>query len=288
MSGVQDVIEGHSSATWVSNYAERPSKLFSGAEVLLTIVLCRKSKDATRGIHTTSLRKWPTEFRDHLFDTTVYTPAGSRLKGYVIPKISSLLEAKSIPRIMSKLGSLAEAFVRSSEHKIYYRIGGGRYWKIFTTFQPKFQLNGVASVSSRESYLYFSSKADRDIAVSLLSSTLFYWYFMLTTNGRDLNPADLRSFPISPLRLSSKARQKLIDISSELMKSYRANKATKEKTSRSTGNVVYEEFYPRLSKDILDKVDGVLADELALSDEERDFLLNFEVKYRMSGTEEEE
>lgn len=205
-----------------------------------------------------------------------------------MPKISSEVEVKALPTIMTTLGVLGEAFVRASEHKVFYRIGGGRYWKIFTTFQPKFQLNGISSVSSRESYLYFSSNSDRDIAVSLMSSTLFYWHFMLTTNGRDLNPSDLRAFPISPGKLSKSGREQLIELSKELMTSYRTNKLTKEKHSKTTGHVVYEEFYPRLSKNIIDKIDLVIGDELGLSAEGKDFFLNFEIKYRMGGSDEEE
>ncbi|CAM5388935.1 hypothetical protein TMEC54S_02394 [Thauera mechernichensis] len=288
MSDVQDVIESQSSATWLSNYAERPSKLFSGAEVLLTIAISRKSRTPRIGTYSTPLRKWPSDFRPSLFETTTYLSTGNRLRGYIVPKVSAEIEAEAIPKIMSKLGTLAEAFVRSSDHKIYYRIGGGRYWKIFTTFQPQFVLNGTPSVSSREAYLYFSSKDERDIAVSLLSSTLFYWYFMLTTNGRDLNPADLRAFPVSPRKLSTEGRRKLVELSGALMKSYRAHKAVKEKTSKSTGHVLYEEFYPRLSKDVLDEIDLVIGAEFGLSKAQQDFLLNFEIKYRMGGTDDEE
>lgn len=287
MSDVQDVIAEQSSATWLSSYAERPSKLFSGAEVLLTIALSHKSRATDVGTFTTPLRKWSSDFRNHLFETTVYINAGSRLRNYIVPKISSELEADAIPKIMSKLGILAEAFINNSDYKIYYRIGGGRYWKIFTTFQPKFVLNGDPSISSREAYLHFSSQDERDIAVSLLSSTLFYWNFMLTTNGRDLNPTDLRSFPVSSKKLSPKARKKLIILAAELMSSYHKNKATKEKTSRSTGQVVYEEFYPRLSKDVLDEIDAVIYEELGLSDEQQDFLFNFEIKYRMGGRDDD-
>ncbi|MCZ2103428.1 MAG: Eco57I restriction-modification methylase domain-containing protein [Comamonadaceae bacterium] len=288
MSDVQDVISEQSSATWFSNYAERPSKLFSGAEVLLTIAISHKSHVNRCHTFSTSLRKWPSEFRAHLFNTTEYLHAGDRLRNYIMPKISSELEVEAIPKIMSKLGTLAEVFTSRSDHKIFYRIGGGRYWKIFTTFQPQFILNGKPSVSSREAYLYFDSKDERDIAVSLLSSTLFYWNFMLTTNGRDLNPVDLRSFPVSPKKLSTDARKNLIGLSSDLMKSYRKHKETKEKTSKSTGQLVYEEFYPRLSKDVIDEIDRVIYSELGLSVEQQDFLLNFEVKYRMGGTSDDE
>jgi hypothetical protein len=111
---------------------------------------------------------------------------------------------------------------------------------------------------------------------------------MLTTNGRDLNPADLRAFPVSPIRLTLSGRQKLIKLSDRLMTSYRENKATKEKTSQSTGHVVYEEFYLRLSKDILDEIDQVIGAELGLTQEQQEFFVNFEIKYRMGSTEDAE
>jgi len=110
----------------------------------------------------------------------------------------------------------------------------------------------------------------------------------LTTNGRDLNPADLRAFPVSPKKLSAKGRQKLVELSGALMKSYRANKAVKEKTSKTTGHVLYEEFYPRMSKGVLDQIDLVIGEEFGLSTAQQEFLLNFEIKYRMGGADEEE
>jgi hypothetical protein len=43
-----------------------------------------------------------------------------------------------------------------------------------------------------------------------------------------------------------------------------------------------------LSKNIIDKIDLVIGDELGLSAEGKDFFLNFEIKYRMGGSDEEE
>ncbi len=45
--------------------------------------------------------------------------------------------------------------------------------------------------------------------------------------------------------------------------------------------VVYDEFYPKLSKSIIDEIDWVLAQHYGFTGEELDFILNYEIKYRM-------
>lgn len=45
--------------------------------------------------------------------------------------------------------------------------------------------------------------------------------------------------------------------------------------------VVYDEFFPRPSKPIIDKIDRVLAEHYGFTDEELDFIINYDIKYRM-------
>ncbi|MBM4423961.1 MAG: hypothetical protein FJ030_11290 [Chloroflexi bacterium] len=54
-----------------------------------------------------------------------------------------------------------------------------------------------------------------------------------------------------------------------------------------TGNVEYDQFYPRNSKLIIDEIDRVLAKHYGFTEEELDFIINYDIKYRM-GREEGE
>lgn len=54
-----------------------------------------------------------------------------------------------------------------------------------------------------------------------------------------------------------------------------------------TGFVKFQQFYPDKSKLIIDKIDRVLAQHYGLTDEELDFIINYDIKYRM-GRENEE
>ena len=73
----------------------------------------------------------------------------------------------------------------------------------------------------------------------------------------------------------------LSEIAEELMEDYRYHATRKETTYKTTGKVVYDEFYPRRSKSIIDKIDRVLAHHYGFTDEELDFIINYDIKYRM-------
>ena len=63
---------------------------------------------------------------------------------------------------------------------------------------------------------------------------------------------------------------------------YEDNKYKKDTFYKSTGrNVIYYEYYPKLSKPIIDEIDKVLAKHYGFTDEELDFIINYDIKYRM-------
>ena len=45
--------------------------------------------------------------------------------------------------------------------------------------------------------------------------------------------------------------------------------------------IEYDEYQAKLSKPIIDEIDRVLAQPYGFSDEELDFILNYDIKYRM-------
>ena len=65
------------------------------------------------------------------------------------------------------------------------------------------------------------------------------------------------------------------------MDDYQKHSKIRIKESRQTGTVEYQEFYPRLSKDLIDEIDVGLAHYFGFSSEQLDFIVNYDVKYRM-------
>jgi len=54
--------------------------------------------------------------------------------------------------------------------------------------------------------------------------------------------------------------------------------------------IAEKQFFPSLSKEIIDQIDRALARDYGFTEDELDFIINYDIKYRMgrdSGEEEE-
>ena len=119
----------------------------------------------------------------------------------------------------------------------------------------------------------------RDTAFCVLWSTLHYWLYQARTNCRDFNPSDLVSVPI-PESIASGLDQfggLAKRITSRLKKTSEVGSAT----YRVGGAVQYQRFSPASAKSIIDEIDRMLAKYYDFTDEELDFIINYDIKYRM-------
>ena len=67
----------------------------------------------------------------------------------------------------------------------------------------------------------------------------------------------------------------------ELMADIKAHSQMQTINYKKTGTLNIQSTYPRLSKAIIDKLDGILAEHYGFTDEELDFIINYDIKYRM-------
>ena len=72
------------------------------------------------------------------------------------------------------------------------------------------------------------------------------------------------------------------------MQDYENKKNRKEVFYKNTGKAIYDEYYPKLSKPIIDEIDKVLAKHYGFTEEELDFIINYDIKYRMGDELNEE
>lgn len=60
-----------------------------------------------------------------------------------------------------------------------------------------------------------------------------------------------------------------------------------ERKHKGKNATKYQQFTPRLSKPIIDEIDRILAIHYGFSDEEYDFIINYDYKYRMGADSDE-
>jgi len=66
------------------------------------------------------------------------------------------------------------------------------------------------------------------------------------------------------------------DVSQKLMKGYKSNSEIIR-----YGNAEVDQFYVSQCKSIIDEIDKVLAKHYGFTQEELDFIINYDIKYRM-------
>jgi hypothetical protein len=143
--------------------------------------------------------------------------------------------------------------------------------------------NGNPRVPSELKQLDFSLEWQRDICLAALSSSLFYWYFIVNSDCRNLNRREVTAFPIPASLASEEIGIRLRPLLRELMQSFRDNSELRTVRYGKTGNVTVQYFNFRLSKPIIDQVDVELAPHYRLTAEELDYIINYDIKYRMGG-----
>jgi hypothetical protein len=269
-----------------STYDDRPSKLFDGIHHARIAIIIAQRSSTPSNVFVTSYMKWYKEERSFLFARLRYARdpgVGTRLD--VFPKLGTAVEVSLAQKVIGQRTLLGTIISKTeTDFRIYYKITGVGHWFTITTRPPKFFRDGKSSSSSREESISFADARSRDIAFTVMNSSLFYWFYQLRTNCRDFNPSDFRTFPLpaeltsANLQVLAKCLQTKLDKSSKLTAvSY-----------KQTGEVEVETFRPREAKEIVDEIDCALARYYGFTDEELDFIINYDIKYRLGAQSAEE
>lgn len=277
------------STCWCLGFAERPSKLFTGVEKRLAIwLMTHKASDEPLAV--SNYRRWFSEERDTLFATVrfVGTDDLPSLVGSSIPKVARSTEIK-ILRKLSKQARLDSFYLNQSPNVIYY-TRKVRYFVQFFDFVPEItDAKGRSLKPSELKTLFLSTPQQRDSTVAVLNSGLFFWFFSGYSDVRNVNRREIEAFPCSIDKMDGHVSKELQRLSRLLMADFKKHAKMLTSDYGKHGRLTIQTFQPRLSKPIIDEIDRVLAKHYGFTDEEVDFIINYDIKYRMgqdSGEEE--
>jgi len=133
---------------------------------------------------------------------------------------------------------------------------------------------------SEQKELGFESTSFANAALAVLNSTLFRWFLTTYSDCRNLNRREVVGFPIDIARLVAEERRNLDRLARLLSESLID---TSEVRSMRFGETVLDIqcIIPKFFKPIIDEIDKVLAKHYGFTDEELDFIINYDIKYRM-------
>lgn len=275
MTVVQNLLES-GKTTWYSNFAWRPGKLFEEVNRALTIFVSNSS--GKQEVYSTKYLKWQSHTREDLFPTLNFIKSKNKRVSFWVPKLGNEIETSILNKVLLSNTSISHLLSNNSPYKVYYRSTGGLYWKIFTNFPPKFFVKGIEGKSSRETTFSVKDRNHDVICIALLSSNLFWWWYTVTSNLRDLNPSDIQGFKFPNEILSDSSITK---IGNKYLKDLDRNSVMLTRIQKQTGETQTQSFKISLSKPIIDEIDCVLSEHYGFTDEELDFIINYDIKYRM-------
>jgi ferritin len=230
----------------------------------------------------TNFLKWFSKERDNLFTTKInYCQLYSNIPNN--SKISDAFEGQMLENMQQN--KLINDFIVDTGTKVYYHNAPVHWNKVFD-FIPNYIETGVKTRSSHLKHFSFVKKDYATIIICLLNSSLFYWYNWQYTNCRDLSLKDIQRFPCSLDLINASDIAKLSDIKKRLMEDLKKHSKIYKRVSKGI-ETSFDSFYPMLSKPIIDEIDLVLAKHYGFTDEELDFIINYDIKYRMGGEETE-
>jgi hypothetical protein len=286
---LRDILLGSGSLV-ISSFNDRPGKLFEGLEhIRLCIILHIKSFKG----HTfaTVYNKWQSIERMNLFQKLWFTQTKDLNVGGAAAKIGSTIEGSIARNLRNEKGSIAE-YERQSGWSIYYTRKLSHFVQILD-FVPLIRgEDGNSRNPSELKEICFGTEEHRDIFLAFLNSSLFYWLLTVYSDCRNLNRRDIGFAHFDFTRAKPSRLSYLVRLTRLLMDDMKRNSKMVPMKYKRLGELNIQCTFPKVSKHIIDQIDQVLAEHYGFTDEELDFIINYDIKYRMgrdgAGGEEEE
>jgi len=258
-------------SVYYSSYDIRPDHLFDGAAQRLTIFVIAPNGNCS---FIDKQLRWYTIFRPYLFNTIKYTPSlENELAFFRTNDIAYNIINKIIKR---------QKYIKVVNKTYWIATTANNYIKAVKK-QPRYITNGINSVPSGWREVQ-SQWGNIENVIPIINSNLFYFIWKSSSDGFNL-----------PTKFSNEFIPYLMDDEIDLTIKYRTLADEMENHSEShirnqktTGRTEIQLFRIKPVKPIIDEIDKVLAKHYGFTDEELDFIINYDIKYRMGEELNEE
>jgi hypothetical protein len=280
MHSLQQLVMKHSSCLHLSFLSgdANPSRLFEGVKFRLCIGLAKAGAGECT-YYSTRYVRWYAEERKALFSSLQYCNSTAAIIKGSLPKIGREIELAILEKMAGR-PPLCK-FTGFGDKALYYHNCPVN-WIRATTFIPAFRsARDGTRVSTQVRQLNFQHEQLRDAAACIVNSSLFFWRWLIYSDCYHLTEREIGGFPVDLDLLTQQWGNMFTTLCTNLMNDYKNNSRKRTYVYKATGVVVYDEFYPKLSKPIIDEIDLVLGRHYGFTGEELDFITNYEIKYRI-------
>lgn len=281
----------HVSSLWLANFEIFPDRLFEGAFQRLSLLIAHRSWKSGPDIqlYTTRIQRWYSVERPHLFDLLAYNRVslGKRKPLNVFPKLASPLHQEILRKVADRGQDALIADMASphrTPHFLYYQEAIN-YWMKVVCRVPFYRKNGILMPPPHGRFLFFKDQILAQTVMALMNSSLFYLWFVSYADGFHVSQKLVATFPVGrDLFLLPELPELAVQLEEDIRRYVHPATRNPRRVARKPGAhtlIELEEFQMSCSKLLLDKIDHVLAGYYGFGDEEFDFIVHYDMKYRM-------
>ena len=258
---------------WYSNYDDRPCRLFEQLEHIRLSIHLLSPLHETQKCFSTEYCRWNESERGTLFTRIAYVPF---VKGQIdgaLPKLRTTIEADIVDK-MGRFKSLASKLRTGGVASFYYSRKIGSFTQVLDFMPEVYDRHNALRTPSEFKELGFESEQDACIGLLGLNSSLFVWFCTVYSDCRHVNKREVESFPLPFVSLEEDSN--VGTLAKKLMRNLRLTSEM-----RDMGGLRIQCIIPRKCKPIIDEIDELLAKHYGFTEEELDFIINYDIKYRM-------
>lgn len=264
MNSIRDLLSDNLN-TYYSSYEIRPAKLFDGVDQRLTIFISHSSNKSK--IYSTKIKRWVSEHRENLFKLLKYTETVNNNNR--VWRFDNPIDLDIYNKIQKH--SQIRKYLAPSNHSLHYRSAGLRYWIIFLN-------NGFGTDSASNKYKTFISENTAKFFMAVLNSNIYWWFYSVNFDMFNLTDSNIFDFlcdydeSLNLTLLATKLEEDLNNNKQRLITNKRSGEISESYA-----------FQKKKSKPIIDEIDKALAKHYDFTDEELDYIINYDIKYRMGN-----
>ena len=269
MKELQSFIKNKLNHIYIANFHQRPAQLFDGVLQRLSVFVGNKA-ESDGVIYTTGINRWYQQTRNILFQNLSFARVTQKKQQHII-KIGSHIEQDIFEKYSAQ--KTLEHYVggHNLNNRIFYRTAGGGYWVTFL-----FNEFDRTAVSNKSAFIKDEYKSP--IFSAVLNSNLFWWYYAINYDLFNFKDYMIFAFQYT---YNDCDVQSLLEASKQLEKALRKNAIFYTINSKTNGATETVNYPKGQCKNEMDEIDKLLAKHYGFTEEELDFIINYDIKYRM-------
>ncbi len=265
MANIRNFVENNTNKQYILSFADRPDCLFVGVHQKLNILFAQKSSKKERHeIYTSDYKYWYKTERQDLFIKNELILNQYKQNNFY-PKLSNYTEKNIYLKIHNKETSIISKQISEKENPLFLNKRATFWIKSFIEIPYK---------SNEYSVLYYDKKS-LHLINCILNSSLYWWYWIKVSDCWHITNKELEQFFVPEITNHQAKKYKILSVElNDLLETTKVKINSKQS--------MYE-YKHRFCKSYIDNIDNELAKLYNLTQEELNYIKNYQLYYRSAG-----